>query len=201
MRTKYKPWAKPFLDEHQDIQFPLDKVNQLSHLHLEIGCGKGAFIIQMAKNHPDIFYLAIEKNISCAGISAKAIVDEKIDNVKIMNIDGELVLNELKDESVKVLYLNFSDPWPKKKHTKRRLTHESFINKYIRVLEKGGEIRFKTDNDELYQFSRESFLESSLKIVSDVEDYDGLGEDDVPTEYELKKREAGFKIHRLILRK
>ena len=201
MRTKYKPWAKPFLDEHQDIQFPLDKVNQLSRLHLEIGCGKGAFIIRMAKNHPDIFYLAIEKNISCAGISAKAIVDEKIDNVKIMNIDGELVLNELKDESVKVLYLNFSDPWPKKKHTKRRLTHESFINKYIRVLEKGGEIRFKTDNDELYQFSRESFLESSLKIVSDVDDYDGLGEDDVPTEYELKKREAGFKIHRLILRK
>ena len=99
------------------------------------------------------------------------------------------------------MFLNFSDPWPKKRHAKRRLTYEGFISRYVRILEKGGEIRFKTDNDELYEFSKESFSNSSLTIVSDIYDYDGKDEEDVPTEYEIRKREAGLKIHRIILRK
>ena len=201
MRTKYKPWAKPYIDEHQEVMFPFDQLKELSHLNLEVGCGKGAFIVNMAKKHPDIFYLAVERNVTCAGITAKSLVEEKIENAKLMYIDGELVINELNDNSVSVLYLNFSDPWPKKRHTKRRLTYEGFINKYVRILEKGGELRFKTDNDELYEFSKESFQNSSLTIVSDIYDYDGLDKEDSPTEYELKKREAGYKIHRIILRK
>ena len=157
MRTKYKPWAKPYMMEHSEVMYPFEELKNLSNLHLEIGCGKGAFIVNMAKKHPETFYLAIEKNVTCAGITAKALVEEKIENVKLMQIDGDLVMDELNDNSVKVLFLNFSDPWPKKRHTKRRLTHENFINKYYRVLENGGEIRFKTDDDELYLFSKESF--------------------------------------------
>ncbi|MBR0295706.1 MAG: tRNA (guanosine(46)-N7)-methyltransferase TrmB [Bacilli bacterium] len=201
MRTKYKPWAKPYIDEHPELMYPIEDVKKLSNLHLEIGCGKGAFIIKMAKKHPDIFYLAVEKNVSCVGSVAKGLVEEKIENVKLMLIDGEKVLDELDDNSVKVLFLNFSDPWPKKRHYKRRLTYEGFINKYVRVLEMNGEIRFKTDNDDLYEFSKESFLNSSLKIVSDIYDYDGLDLEDESTEYEIKKRNSGLKIHRLILRK
>ena len=201
MRTKYKPWAKPYLDEHLEVLYPFEDLKKLSHLHLEVGCGKGAFIIEMSKKHPDIFYLAIEKNVTCAGITAKALVEEEIKNVKLMHIDGDLVIDELNEESVKVLYLNFSDPWPKKRHEKRRLTSIGFINKYIRILEKGGEIRFKTDNDDLYAFSKECFYQSSLKVIEDISDYQNLDEDDCPTEYELRKREAGYKIHRLILRK
>ena len=201
MRTKYKPWAKPYMMEHPEVMYPFEELKNLSNLHLEIGCGKGAFIVNMAKKHPETFYLAIEKNVTCAGITAKALVEEKIENVKLMQIDGDLVMDELKANSVKVLFLNFSDPWPKKRHTKRRLTHESFINKYYRVLENGGEIRFKTDDDELYLFSKESFMESKLTIVSDIYDYDGNDMEDEKTEYEIKKREAGLKIHRIILRK
>ena len=201
MRTKYKPWAKPYLDEHQEVQFPFEQLKTLSHLHLELGCGKGAFIVDMAKKHPDTFYLAIEKNVTCAGMTAKLLVEQEINNAKLMFIDGEKVVEELNDNSVQILYLNFSDPWPKKRHEKRRLTYEGFINKYVRVLEKGGEIRFKTDNDELYEFSKESFKESTLTIVFDIYDYDGKDIEDSPTEYEIKKREAGLKIHRLILRK
>lgn len=201
MRTKYKPWAKPYLDEHQEVQYPFDELKKLSHLHLEVGCGKGAFIIEMAKRNPDTFYLAIEKNVTCAGISAKALVEEDIKNAKLMYIDGDLVIDELNEGSVKVLYLNFSDPWPKKRHEKRRLTSLGFINKYIRILENGGEIRFKTDNDDLYQFSKECFAQSTLKVVEDIEDYQELASDDCMTEYESRKREAGLKIHRLILRK
>ena len=201
MRTKYKPWAKPYLDEHLEVLFPYEKLKTLSHLHLELGCGKGAFIVNMAKKNLDTFYLAIEKNVTCAGMTAKSLVEQEIKNVKLMYIDGEKVIDELNDESVKVLYLNFSDPWPKKRHEKRRLTYEGFINKYVRILEKGGEIRFKTDNDELYEFSKEGFKGSSLTIVSDIYDYDGSDIEDEKTEYEIKKREAGLKIHRLILRK
>ena len=201
MRTKYKPWAKPYLEEHQEVMFPLEEVKNLSHLHLEIGCGKGGFIVEMSKKHPDTFYLALEKNLTCAGITANELVNNDIKNVKLMNIDGEVVVNELKDESVKVLYLNFSDPWPKKRHAKRRLTSETFINSYVRILEKGGEIRFKTDNEELYNFSKESFSLTSINVIEDNDDYDGLDMEDAKTEYEIKKREAGFKIHRLILRK
>ena len=201
MRTKYKPWAKPYMMEHPEVMYPFEELKNLSNLHLEIGCGKGAFIVNMAKKYPETFYLAIEKNVTCAGITAKALIEEKIENVKLMQIDGDLVMDELKDNSVKVLFLNFSDPWPKKRHTKRRLAHESFINKYYRVLENGGEIRFKTDDDELYLFSKESFMESKLTIVSDIYDYDGNDLEDEKTEYEIKKREAGLKIHRIILRK
>ena len=201
MRTKYKPWAKPYIDEHQEVMFPYEKLKELNHLHLELGCGKGAFIVNMAKKHEDVFYLAIEKNVTCAGMTAKALVEQGIKNVKLMYIDGEKVIDELNDNSVKVLFLNFSDPWPKKRHEKRRLTYEGFINKYVRILEKGGEIRFKTDNDELYEFSKIGFQGSSLTIVSDIYDYDGNDIEDEKTEYEIKKREAGLKIHRLILRK
>ena len=200
MRTKYKPWAKPYFEEHQEISLPLNELDKLKDIYLEIGAGKGQFITDMSKRHPERFFLAVEKNITCVGFTAKKIVEEEISNVKLLAIDGDIVLNELKEGSVKVLYLNFSDPWPKKKHVKRRLTHPSFLEKYYRVLASDGEIRFKTDDDELYLYSKEMFENDKFHIITDDEDY-VLADDDVMTEYEDKKRKAGLKIHRLIIRK
>ena len=201
MRTKYKPWAKPYLDEHQEVQMRVLDVIKLSHIHLEIGSGKGAFLCQMAKKYPDKFFIGLEKNLTCAGMCAKALVEQEIENAKILFIDGEDLMKEMKDESVSILYLNFSDPWPKKRHEKRRLTSEKFIDEYLRILEVGGEIRFKSDNDELYAFTKEAFNNPAFEIILDEENYDGLDENDVPTEYELKKRSAGFNIHKMIVRK
>ena len=201
MRVKYRPWAEPYLDEHPEVQMGLKEVSSLKDFELEIGSGKGAFIINLAKRNPEKFYLAIERNVSCAGAIAKALVDEQITNVKLMRIDGELVLDALKDESVDILYLNFSDPWPKKRHTKRRLTYDRLIDKYARVIKKGGLLRFKTDNDELYRFSKETFINPSFEINVDEYDYDGNDVDDEKSEYEIKKRELGLKIHRIILKR
>lgn len=201
MRTKYKPWAKPYFEEHQEeISLPLSELSKLNHIHLEIGCGKGQFILDMSKRHPELNFLAVEKNITCVGFTAKKLVEEEVKNVKLLAMDGDIVLNELKDGSVDILYLNFSDPWPKKRHERRRLTHPLFLEKYFRVLANDGEIRFKTDNDELYVFSKEMFNNDKFYISSYEEDYQ-LREDDVMTEYEKKKRDLGLKIHRLIVRK
>ncbi len=201
MRVKYRPWAEPYLKEHPEVQLPLEEVHKLHDFDLEIGSGKGAFIIEMAKEYPLKNFLAVEMNVSCAGAIAKSLVEDEIKNVKLLRIDGELVLKELKDESVDTLYLNFSDPWPKKRHSKRRLTSERLINEYVRVLKNGGLIRFKTDNDSLFEFSKETFINPKLEIVLMEEDYDGNDPLDKKSEYEIKKREMGLKIHRLIIKK
>lgn len=201
MRTKYKPWAKPYLEEHLEVQLEEEKVKTLQDIYLEIGSGKGGFLINQAIKYPERFYLGVERNVTCCGFIAKSLVESKIENAKLLFIDGEKVLDELKDESVDVLFLNFSDPWPKKRHEKRRLTYPGLVAKYYRVLKRGGELRFKTDNEELFNFSKESFLTSPFKVKSITDDYDGLDETDSKTEYEIKKRKAGFAIHRLILTK
>ena len=201
MRTKYKPWALPYINEHQEVILDKKELSSLSHLHMEIGSGKGAFIIALAESHKDTFYLAIEKNVTCSGFIAKKLVENKIENVKLINDDVLNIIDELKDESISVIYLNFSDPWPKKRHEKRRLTYPAFIDKYVQKLEKGGEIRFKTDNEELFIFSKETFVHPRLEIVELNDDYQGNDIEDPQSEYEIKKRSEGLKIHRMVLRK
>ncbi len=201
MRTKYRPWAKPYIEEHPEASFELEKLKGMKDLHIEIGAGKGNFILALAAAHEDTFYLAVERNVSCAGAIAKKIVENEVNNARLIYDDILHVLDYLDDGSVKIFYLNFSDPWPKKKHTKRRLTYPTLIEKYVAKLEVGGEIRFKTDNDELYEFSRETFQVPSLELIEDTPNYETLAEDDFMTEYEEKKRGMGLSIHRLVLRK
>ena len=107
----------------------------------------------------------------------------------------------LKDESVNTLFLNFSDPWPKKRHTKRRLTANSYLDSYYRILKKGGKLIFKTDNSDLFAFSVENMEVSEFKVVSIDNNYDGKDPFDVQTEYELSFRDEGTSIHRIILEK
>ena len=201
MRVKYKPWARPYLEEHQEVLIDLESLSKLEDFNMEIGSGKGGFISQIAKANPDKQYIAIEKNLSCSGDIAKHIVEEELHNVKLMNVDVSYVLDALKEGVVDNIYLNFSDPWPKKRHEKRRLTSEDFLKKYVKVLKVGGHIFFKTDNEELFEFSLKTFSNSSLTIIDKNDDYLGDAENDFETEYEKKKKAIGLKIHRLVLRK
>ena len=110
MRTKYKPWAKPYIEEHFTSTISLEEIETLKHpVYLEIGSGKGQFIVEMAKKNPSIFFIGVEKNISCCGFTLKKIVEEKVNNAKLYVGDGEKVVEVLKDKTVKNLFLNFAN--------------------------------------------------------------------------------------------
>lgn len=198
MRTKFKAWTKPYLEEHKEVELSYDDLKSMDNINLEIGSGKGQFLLDMSLKFKDLFFIGIEKNLTCAGFTCKKLVENEITNAKIIPEDADIVLNFFSDKTINNIFLNFSDPWPKKRHHKRRLTAPSYLEKYFRVLQKGGRVIVKTDNDDLYQFSLETFGESKLEIVYQTFDYVDYDNFDTPTEYEMNFRGKGQPIHRLI---
>ena len=201
MRTKFKAWTKPYLDEHQEMSLKDEEINKLDNFYLEIGSGKGDFLIQMSNKYPDLFFLGIEKNVTCAGITTKKLVDNEIKNVKLLYADFERISPLIKDESVEIIFLNFSDPWPKKRHHKRRLTSTKFLDEYKRILKPNGKLIFKSDNADLFAYSIEMLEEAHFHIESITNDYDGSDPFDAATEYETFFREEGTKINRVVVKK
>ena len=201
MRTKYKPWAKPYLEEHTEVMCPFDKLNDYKDYYLEIGSGKGQFLLEMAQKYPDLTFIGVEMNVTCAGFTAKKLVENEISNAKLVHANAAVMTPTIKDDSVEGIFLNFSDPWPKKRHTKRRLTSNTFLLEYYRILKSRGKLIFKTDNLDLFNYSLEVIKESSFKLVSADYDYDGKDTFDALTEYEKNFRELGQPIYRLILEK
>lgn len=201
MRTKYKPWAKPYIEEHVEVMCPFDMMNNYKDYYLEIGSGKGQFLVNMAKNHPDCFFIGMERNVTCAGFTAKKLVEQEINNAKLVYANAEQVLPLINEGSVNGIFLNFSDPWPKKRHAKRRLTSDSFLNQYLRILKSGAKLIFKTDNYDLFTYSLELLENSSFKLVEANYSYDGKDPFDEITEYEADFRSQGQPIYRLILEK
>lgn len=196
MRTKYKAWTKPYLEEHQEVQVDASLYNALDNIYLEIGSGKGQFLADMAKKYPLRNFIGIERNQTCAGFTAKKLVNEEISNAKLIFYDAEKVLNEMKENSINIIYLNFSDPWPKTKHHKRRLTSERFCALYRKVLKNDGIIIQKTDNLDLFLFSIETFKENGFKIIEEDRDYQ-INDEDVVTEYESDFRKENLPIYRI----
>ena len=201
MRTKFKAWAEPFINDHPDYSLTDEEIAKLDNFQLEIGSGKGEFLVQMSKKFPNEFFLGVEKNVTCAGISMKKLVENEVNNAKLVYRDGQEIVRLIKDNAVDTIFLNFSDPWPKKRHYKRRLTSISFLNEYRRILKDDGRIIFKTDNTDLFEYSIEMFKEANFNIIKVDNDYDGLDEFDSQTEYELFFRNEGTPIHRLIVSK
>lgn len=201
MRTKYKPWAKPYIEEHVEVMCPFDMMNNYKDYYLEIGSGKGQFLVNMAKNHPDCFFIGMERNVTCAGFTAKKLVEQEINNAKLVYANAEQVLSLINEGSVNGIFLNFSDPWPKKRHAKRRLTSDSFLNQYLRILKSGAKLIFKTDNYDLFTYSLELLESSPFKLVEANYSYDGKDNFDEITEYEADFRSQGQPIYRLILEK
>jgi tRNA (guanine-N7-)-methyltransferase len=202
MRTKYKPWALPYIQEHVEVMLTEEQLlNFDKPYYLEIGSGKGQFLVDMAKKFPKKFFVGVERNVTCCGFTAKKLVEEKLENAKLMFINAELLLNNIKDNSIDGIFLNFSDPWPKKRHHKRRLTAEAFLKNYYRVLKPGARIMMKTDNPDLFAFTLENLENSPFKIIEQNDNYLTHDEFDTMTEYEQSFREEGIAIHRLVLEK
>lgn len=202
MRTKYKPWAKPYIEEHKEVTFSKEELLSFDKpYYLEIGSGKGQFLVDMANKFPDKFFVGVERNVTCAGFTAKKLVEQEITNAKLVFINAELLMGEIKDNSIEAIFLNFSDPWPKKRHHKRRLTADSFLANYYRVLKSGGRLIIKTDNVDLFTFTLENLVNSKFKLVYKTDNYMDYDEFDTMTEYEKSFRDEGVAIHRLILEK
>lgn len=202
MRTKYKKWAVDYIKDHPEIILHDENISSYldKKLNIEIGAGKGDFVIGMALSHADEFFIAVEKISSVGGIAAKKMNELHLPNALLYPSDVVNLFSLLPDNSINNIYLNFSDPWPKKRHEKRRLTYIKFLNEYYRILKPNGYLIFKSDNDDLYQYSLEEITLSPFKLISKDDDYQLLS-DDVETEYEHKFRSLGNKIHRFILRK
>lgn len=205
MRTKYKQWAVDYVDEHPEIAIQkLDINNKFFRekpVIFEIGAGKGDFIAAISLAHPEYNYLAIERVKTVAGMMSKKLMEQGNKNVMVFPWNAELIFDEIKDGFVHSIYLNFSDPWPKKKHEKRRLTFISFLEQYYRILKKGGRLYFKSDNDGLYEYTKEEIQLTKFKVISDEENYQFDETTDFITEYENKFRSVGKSIHRIILEK
>ena len=203
MRTKFKAWTVPYLEEHQEVLLKPEDLESLNFAYnLEIGSGKGQFLIDMARKFPKQFFVGVERNTTCAGITAKKLVEaEDIKNAKLVYDNADIVLLKLKDGSVDNIFLNFSDPWPKKRHAKRRLSAPSYLDNYYRILKKGGKLIIKTDNVDLFAFTKETLEGSKFILESITDDYTERDDFDAETEYEKSFREEGIAIHRVVVRK
>ncbi len=169
-------------------------------VHVEIGCGKGNFVCGMSEKYPDVNFIAVEKvrDVCCIALEkAKAAADNREgDNVRFYIGDANSLCELLPLHSVDCIYLNFSDPWPKKGHTKRRLTYRGFLDIYRKLLKENGVLKLKTDNVGLFDFSLEEFREVGLEILMQTRDLHNseYAEGNVMTEYEKNFSEKGMSI-------
>ena len=169
-------------------------------VHMEIGCGKGNFACGMAKKNPDVNFVAVERvaDVCCIALEkAKAAADERdSDNLRFLIGDAKTLSENVKPHSLDCIYLNFSDPWPKKGHAKRRLTHRGFLEIYRNLLKEDGILKLKTDNVGLFDFSLEEFEALGMNILWQTRDLHNSEKnaDNVMTEYEKNFSEKGFNI-------
>ncbi len=169
-------------------------------IRLEIGCGKGDFVKGMAEKYPDINFIAVEKATDIIVLALEKIKAAGLENVRFINIDAEKLEECFHENMFDTLYINFCDPWPKKRHAKRRLTSPVFLNLFKKLLTKGGSIHFKTDNRDLFDYSLETFPEAGYRLTDITFDLhtEELDDDCVKTEYERNFIAKGFKINRLV---
>ena len=169
-------------------------------IHVEIGMGKGQFIMQLAKMNPDINYIGIEKYSSVLLRALEKRKDTELTNLYFIRYDAEYLNDIFGKDDIARIYLNFSDPWPKDRHARRRLTSKEYLAKYNQCLKKDGEVIFKTDNVPLFDFSLEEVKVAGWElkgVTRDLHNSEYL-EGNVMTEYEEKFVSIGNPIHRLI---
>jgi len=168
-------------------------------IHIEIGMGRGDFIIGMAKLYPDINFIGIEIYDSVIYKAVKKLEElpEKLNNLILVRMDA-INIEQVFDKEISRIYLNFSDPWPKAKHEKRRLTSKQFLTRYDSIFKNEKQIFQKTDNDDLFDFSITSLEEYGYSLKNVTRDlYSNMIDNNVPTEYETKFSSIGKNINRL----
>lgn len=170
-------------------------------VHVEIGCGKGGFILELATRNPNINYVAIEKCLDVIILAMEKVKASEIKNVRFLCGDANVLTEIFECGEVERIYLNFSDPWKKSRQAKRRLTYVTFLEKYKRVLTEDGEVHFKTDNRPLFDFSLEQFEEFGANVSELTFDLHNseYNADNIMTEYEKNFSEKGFTINRCVV--
>jgi len=172
---------------------------QCKILHIEIGSGKGDYWQKMATMYPDIGWVAIEKNLNIAAIALKKTPVEPLSNARFIAKDGKDIKEWFTDGEIDAIHLNFVDPWPKKAHEKRRLTHLSFLAVYKELLSKNGQIIMKSDNYDLMAYSRRNFKEYGYLLTESSDDFRNKNHPkDAISEYEAKFIELGQCIYRSV---
>lgn len=218
MRIRYKKWARPELEASS---FYIDNPEEFkgkwkeyfsngNPIHLELGCGKGNFISKLAIENLDINYIAIDLIDAMLGLAKRNVEEiykqneQEVNNLVLTRFDIERILLMLdeKDE-IERIYINFCNPWPRGKHRKKRLTHTRQLEKYKVFLKDGGEIYFKTDDDDLFESSIGYFKESGFEILKITHDLhnEPIFERNIETEHEEMFSKQGIKIKALIAKK
>lgn len=208
MRLRNVPGARETIIENQfSIQEPEQKKGKWAEvfgndhpIHIEVGMGKGQFIIEMAKRNPEINYIGIEKYSSVLVRAVEKLEDFEQNNLRLIRMDAENIEEVFDKDEVDRIYLNFSDPWPKDRHTKRRLTSTRFLERYNNILTPEGRVMFKTDNKDLFDFSLEQVEEAGWILENHTYDlhHSEYNEGNVMTEYEEKFSVKGNPICRLV---
>ncbi|EGG39135.1 MULTISPECIES: tRNA (guanosine(46)-N7)-methyltransferase TrmB [Streptococcus] len=207
MRVRNRKGATELLEAHPQyvILNPADAKGRWQEIfgndhpiHVEVGSGKGAFVSGMAKANPNINYIGIDIQKSVLSYALDKVLATDVPNIKLLWVDGSDLTDYFEEGEIDRLYLNFSDPWPKKRHEKRRLTYQSFLATYQQILPENGEIHFKTDNRGLFEYSLVSFSQYGMKLKGVWLDLHASDfEDNVLTEYEQKFANKGQVIYRV----
>ena len=170
-------------------------------IYIEIGMGKGQFLMTLAAQNPDINYVGIEKYSSVLLRALQKMEEAPLDNVKFIRMDAETITDVFAPDEIQRIYLNFSDPWPKDRHAKRRLTSKEFFARYHQILASDGHVEFKTDNVALFDFSLEQVTLANWNLVAFTRDlhHDAtMNQGNIMTEYEERFSAMGNPIHKLI---
>lgn len=218
MRIRFKKWARPeleaskfYINQPEEYKGKWKTLfNNNNPIHMELGCGKGSFISELASSNNNINYIAIDLVDAMLGLAKRNIENtymqknKDINNVFITRYDIERILNIFdKDDKIERIYINFCNPWPRGKHHKKRLTHNRQLEKYKEFLVDNGKIYFKTDDDNLFSDSLNYFKEAGFKVEKISYDLANEinfwnGEENIETEHEKMFKEQGIKIKALI---
>lgn len=210
MRLKNVPGSREAIAESDFVIHEPEKIkgswkalfDNQNPLHIEIGMGKGKFIYEMARRNPEINYIGIEKYSSVLLRAVQKMEEEPLVNLKFIRMDAEDITDVFAENEVDKIYLNFSDPWPKDRHAKRRLPSKEFLARYDQLLVKDGFLEFKTDNRGLFDFAVEQLPEAGWKaekITYDLHHDEEMVRGNVMTEYEEKFSSMGNPIYKYII--
>ena len=207
MRLRNIPGAEAALAEYPTfVQNPIsfkgkwhERFGNNNPIHVEIGCGKGRFINTLAALHPDINFIAVELKAEVVLRAVQRTEYREIPNLAFVQYNAAMLTDLFADHEITRLYLNFSDPWPKTRHAKRRLTYSSFLQTYRQVLMPDGEIHLKTDNEKLFEFSLNQFAAERFQLRNITFDLHQSKQaaDNVMTEYEERFSSRGQRIYRV----
>ena len=194
-----RKWVDDYLKEEDE--YLIDNALAYDDIYLEIGMGMGDFIVESCTLNPDRFYIGLEKDPTCVARAIKKAKEKNITNLKISYANANNILDYFKPDTVNTIYLHFSDPWPKKGHHKRRLTYNTFLDKYYVLLKDNGQIIFKTDNSLLFNDSLDYFKTSKFVIKEINENYHSVKREEPLTGYESKFIDEGKPIYYARLKK